>query len=70
MQDGSDIVRKMRTDTRKSMNSVQNACYPMTSALDPIDPNKKTHIPFHQKRATMGHIGGESMSKTIEHNPF
>ena len=30
--------------------------------------NKKSHIPFHQKRATMGNI--ESMNRTLDNGHF
>ena len=47
--EGSIMSKRMRNDARKSMNSVNGTVTIPNSTMQ--DMNKRSHIPFHQKRA-------------------
>jgi hypothetical protein len=66
--EGSIMSKRMRNDARKSMNSVNGTVTIPNSTMQ--DMNKRSHIPFHQKRATMGPLASEHMNRTLDNTPF
>jgi hypothetical protein len=66
--EGSVMSKRKRNDARKSMNSVNGTVSNPNSTMQ--DLHKRAHIPFHQKRATMGPLASENMNRTLDNGPF
>ena len=66
--DATIMSKKVRSDGRKSMHSVAGTTsFPHSTTQD---LTKKSHVPFHQKRATMGHLANDHMNRTLDNAPF